>query len=92
MMPTCLIFLYLFESIYTRKKLYNMFVNGSAPTISCGLQLVLVVQNIDRLAIFDLLGALLQFQLQQRVGHDADTDIDRSNIVLHGRDGPLDIL
>ena len=65
----------------------------SVEALSGGLQLILIViQNVDRLAILDLLRPLLELQLQQRVADDTNADVDSADIVLNARDRLLDVL
>ncbi len=59
--------------------------------MSRGLHFVVVVQDVDRLAVLDLLGTLLQLQLQQSVRDYADSDVDGPNVVLYRGDGLLDL-
>ena len=56
------------------------------------LDFVLVVQYFEGFAVFDHFGALFEFELEQGVGDDSDSDVDSLDVVLDLRDGLLDIL
>jgi len=53
--------------------------------------LVLVVENFESLSILDHFCALFQFQLQQRVWYNSNSDIDGLDIVFDSRDGFFDV-
>ena len=55
------------------------------------LNLVFIVQNLQGLAIFDNLRTLLKLELEESIGHNANSDINGLDIVFHCRDSLLDV-
>ena len=53
--------------------------------------LVLVVEDLESLAIFDDLCPFLQLELEQSVRNDTDSDIDGLDVVLNSRDSLFNI-
>ena len=44
------------------------------------VELVLVVQNVDGLSVFNLLRSLLQFQLEQSIADHTDSNINLADV------------
>ena len=55
------------------------------------LNLIFVVENFEGLAVFDDLCTLLELELEKRIGHNSNSDIDGLDIVFDCRDSLLDV-
>ena len=58
---------------------------------SSHLNLVLAIEDLERLAILDDLCALLELELQKRIRDNTNSDVDGFNVILYFRDGLLDV-
>ena len=58
---------------------------------SSHFDLVLSIEDLERLAILDDLRALLELELQKRIRDNTNSDVDGFNVILYFRDGLLDV-